>query len=72
MDIEALNTELAQWGTIEFVGQNNDISFIFVINEWNGTEADFQAIAETHIGNDYPNLISLRLEDGTIKAEYNI
>lgn len=69
---EALNTELAQWGTIEFVGQNNDISFIFVINGWTGTEADFQAIAETHIANDYPNLISLRLEDGTIKAEYNI
>lgn len=71
MDIATLTTELEQFGTIEFLGENNERSFIVVMT-WNSTEEAFTTICDTYIKPEYPILENISLINGTIKAEYNI
>ena len=68
--MDTLNTELEQFGTIEYLGINNERSFI-IVTTWNATEQEFITIADKYVKPDYPILENITFIDGTIKAEYN-
>lgn len=71
VDRNALIQELEQYGNVVFCDINNIISYVVVMSDWTSDEATFEAIANIYIIPDYPYLYIFKLQDGTLKAQYN-
>jgi hypothetical protein len=71
VDRNALIQELEQYGNVVFCDINNIISYVVVMSDWTSDEATFEAIANIYIIPDYPYLYIYKLQDGTLKAQYN-
>tara|TARA_Y100000389_G_scaffold189963_1_gene214291 strand:+ start:9900 stop:10124 length:225 start_codon:yes stop_codon:yes gene_type:complete len=61
-------SDLAQFGQVEAIGENNSRSYIIVISGVTATAAQIDAVATTHLSSDYSIKRESTLVDGLFKS----
>lgn len=72
VDRENLISQISQHGTIEYCDVYDEKSWLIIVNNWNSDETVFESIINQYLIQDYPVKVTLTLDSGVLKSQYEI